>query len=110
MIAKVKEFGGDIEVERLFVSHSPYLVKPGYVSRFVKRAAGETVPEASWARDCKGKVNLKKTTEAEYNSPAMSPNITINWNLRVQHLLHLPQSFWYESLHNLGESERSESG
>jgi hypothetical protein len=47
MIAKVKEFGGDIEVERLFVSHSPYLVKPGYVSRFVKRAAGETVPEAS---------------------------------------------------------------
>jgi len=45
MLARVKELGGDIETERLFVSHSPYLVKPEYVSRFLRRAAGEDLPE-----------------------------------------------------------------
>jgi hypothetical protein len=45
MIAKVQESGGEIETERLFVSHSPYIVKPEYVSRFLRRAAGENLPE-----------------------------------------------------------------
>jgi len=47
MISRVKNLGGEVDTERLFVSHSPYLVKPEYVSRFLRRAAGETVPEAS---------------------------------------------------------------
>jgi hypothetical protein len=47
IIAKVKELGGEIETERLFVSHSPYIVNPEYVSRFLRRAAGENLPEAT---------------------------------------------------------------
>jgi hypothetical protein len=47
MIARVRELGGDIETERLFVSHSPYLVKPEYVPRFLRRTAGETVTDHS---------------------------------------------------------------
>jgi hypothetical protein len=47
IIAKVKESGGEIETERVFVSHSPYIVNPEYVSRFLRRAAGENLPEAT---------------------------------------------------------------
>lgn len=39
MIASVKAAGGEIKTERLFVSHSPYLAKPGYVADFLRRAA-----------------------------------------------------------------------
>jgi len=47
MIARAKDLGGEIDTERLFVSHSPYIVKPEYVSRFLRRAAGENLPEQS---------------------------------------------------------------
>jgi pimeloyl-ACP methyl ester carboxylesterase len=39
MIARIKEEGGDIEVERLFVSHSPYVAKPEETAAFLERAA-----------------------------------------------------------------------
>jgi hypothetical protein len=39
MIASVKAAGGEIKTERFFVSHSPYLAKPGYVADFLRRAA-----------------------------------------------------------------------
>jgi hypothetical protein len=42
MVAAVKGAGGDIETERLFVSHSPYIVEPDFVAGFLRRAAGET--------------------------------------------------------------------
>lgn len=45
MIARAKELGGEIETERLFVSHSPYIVKPEHVARFLRRSAGENLPE-----------------------------------------------------------------
>ncbi|KAH6709273.1 Alpha/beta hydrolase fold-1 [Leptodontidium sp. MPI-SDFR-AT-0119] len=41
MIATVKEQGGEIETERLFVSHSPHLAMPEKVAGFLRRAAGE---------------------------------------------------------------------
>jgi len=47
MIAKVKEEGGIIETERLFVAHSPYLATPDFVARFLRRAAGESVEETN---------------------------------------------------------------
>ena len=43
MIEKAKKDGAEIIVERLFVSHSPYLVKPDAVAGFLRRAAGETL-------------------------------------------------------------------
>lgn len=43
-IAAVKEAGGDIETERLFVGHSVHVVNPEYVAGFIRRAAGEMVP------------------------------------------------------------------
>jgi hypothetical protein len=46
MIAGVRGLGGEIEVERLFVSHSPYLVKPDSVAGFLRRASGEDFREA----------------------------------------------------------------
>ena len=42
MIAEVKRLGGEIDVERDFVSHSPHLVKPDLVAGFMRRAAGES--------------------------------------------------------------------
>ncbi|KAG4434320.1 hypothetical protein IFR05_010198 [Cadophora sp. M221] len=41
MIATVKKQGGEIETERLFVSHSPHLAMPEKVAGFLRRAAGE---------------------------------------------------------------------
>ncbi|CZT01534.1 uncharacterized protein RCO7_02122 [Rhynchosporium graminicola] len=41
MIATIKEEGGIIDTERLFVSHSPHLVIPEKVVGFLRRAAGE---------------------------------------------------------------------
>lgn len=41
MIATAKKQGGEIETERLFVSHSPHLVMPEKVAGFLRRAAGE---------------------------------------------------------------------
>lgn len=43
-VAAVKEAGGDIETERLFVSHSAHVVNPKFVAGFIRRAAGEAVP------------------------------------------------------------------
>lgn len=43
MIAKIKEEGGDIDVERLFVSHSPYITKPKEIASFLERAARKTL-------------------------------------------------------------------
>lgn len=43
MIERTRKDGAVIEVERLFVSHSPYLAKPGQVAEFLRRAAGEEV-------------------------------------------------------------------
>jgi hypothetical protein len=42
-IAAVKEAGGDIKTERLFVGHSVHVINPGYVAGFIRRAAGEMV-------------------------------------------------------------------
>ncbi len=47
MITRIKEEGGQIETERLFVSHSPHLVMPDKVAEFIRRAAGEGL-ESSW--------------------------------------------------------------
>jgi hypothetical protein len=41
MIATVKANGGDIEVRRVFVSHSPYIVKENEVAEFLRNAAGK---------------------------------------------------------------------
>jgi hypothetical protein len=43
MIAAVKKEGVEIEVERIFSSHSPHLVKQEIVVGFLRRAAGEHV-------------------------------------------------------------------
>jgi len=43
MIAAVKKDGAEMEVERVFSSHSPHLVKPEIVVGFLRRAAGENV-------------------------------------------------------------------
>lgn len=47
MIARVKKEGGEIETERLFVSHSPHLAMPEKVAEFIRRAAGEDLKN-SW--------------------------------------------------------------
>jgi homoserine acetyltransferase len=41
IIAMIKEQRADVESERLFVGHSPYIVKPDAVAAFIRRAAGE---------------------------------------------------------------------
>ncbi|TVY83293.1 Methylesterase [Lachnellula suecica] len=43
MIEDANKDGADFEVERLFVSHSPYLAKPDAVAGFLRRAAGESL-------------------------------------------------------------------
>jgi hypothetical protein len=43
MIKKARKDGEEIEVERLFVSHSSYLAKPDAVADFLRRAAGESL-------------------------------------------------------------------
>jgi pimeloyl-ACP methyl ester carboxylesterase len=43
MIEEARKDGAVIEVERLFVAHSPYLNKPDAVAAFLRRAAGEEV-------------------------------------------------------------------
>lgn len=43
VVAAIKEAGAAIDVERLFVSHSPYISRPDYVAGFLRRAAGEKV-------------------------------------------------------------------
>ncbi|KAK0119058.1 hypothetical protein ONS96_012126 [Cadophora gregata f. sp. sojae] len=43
MIATVRKEGGEIETERLSVSHSPHLVMPEKVAGFLRRAAGENL-------------------------------------------------------------------
>jgi len=45
MIAGVKKDGAKMEVERVFSSHSPHLVKPDIVVGFLRRAAGENVKQ-----------------------------------------------------------------
>jgi hypothetical protein len=47
MIARVKELGRGAETGKVLVSHSLYLAKPEFVSRFLRRAPGGTMPEAS---------------------------------------------------------------
>ncbi|KAF2016526.1 alpha/beta-hydrolase [Aaosphaeria arxii CBS 175.79] len=39
----VKEAGGDIEVERIKTSHSPFLSRPDLVVNWIRRVAGETI-------------------------------------------------------------------
>ncbi|KAK0126311.1 hypothetical protein ONS95_007920 [Cadophora gregata] len=43
MIATVRKEGGEIETERLSVSHGPHLVMPEKVAGFLRRAAGENL-------------------------------------------------------------------
>jgi hypothetical protein len=45
IITREKVLGAKIETERLLVSHSTYIVKPECVSIFLRRAAGENLPE-----------------------------------------------------------------
>lgn len=47
IITREKELGAKIETERLLVSHSTYFIKPECVSIFLRRAAGENLPEES---------------------------------------------------------------
>ena len=44
LVSAVKKAGGDIETERLFVSHSVHVANPRFVAGFIRRAAGEEVP------------------------------------------------------------------
>jgi hypothetical protein len=43
MVKTCQELGSKMEIERLFSSHSPFLVKPDEMVGFLRRAAGEEV-------------------------------------------------------------------
>jgi hypothetical protein len=43
MTGGAKEMGGDIQVERIKSSHSPFLSQPDTVVNWLRRAAGETL-------------------------------------------------------------------
>jgi hypothetical protein len=43
MVKTCRDMGADMVVERIFCSHSPFLVKPDETVGFLRRAAGEEV-------------------------------------------------------------------
>lgn len=45
MVKACRDAGAQMEIERIFTSQSPFLVKPDSVAAFIRRAAGEADPQ-----------------------------------------------------------------